>query len=288
MGIGIEKPVRLSVADRQMHLTDLTDSQESIIPIDEIARVVISVPTGMITTRLIEQLSANNASLILCDEKHSPACELMPLSKNDNTAGCIMDQVTWSKIQKDDMWAEIIRLKISNQIRALKKCRATVPDALYEYLNNVQSGDKDNREGLAARIYFRALFGNDFIRYAPDDINAALNYAYSLVLSTVSRALVMYGYSTVLGIHHISRSNRFNLSCDLMEPFRPFMDVLVYRHRARSFDKIFKRELIKGLQQRLIYNSRHMTMEDAIASFVLHCTKMLTEGKTNLPEVYFD
>lgn len=169
-----------------------------------------------------------------------------------------------------------------------EKSRPECTDQLYDYLNSVETGDKSNREGLAARCYFTALFGRGFVRHAPDSTNAALNYGYALILSTVSRALVLHGYSTALGIHHISRVNRFNLSCDLMEPFRPFVDLQVYRQGERSFDKLFKRELIASLQKRVLYGGRHCILEDAVSDFSLRTCRLMTDCRGELPEVRFD
>lgn len=124
--VSIETPVKLSVSDRQMHLTDMETLQTAMIPLDEIARVVISTHSALLTARLIEQLALSQVSVILCDGKHNPACELLPLSRHDESAGCIMDQAQWTEERKDVVWAEIVRLKISNQICALKKADLNV------------------------------------------------------------------------------------------------------------------------------------------------------------------
>ena len=122
---------------------------------------------------------------------------------------------------KKHVWAEIVAEKIRKQALHLQHWKCEEADLLYQYINEIEFGDVTNREGHAAKVYFNALFGMDFTRSAENVTNAALNYGYSLLLSTFNRCVVANGYITQLGLFHDNVFNQFNLACDLMEPFRP-------------------------------------------------------------------
>ena len=110
------------------------------------------------------------------------------------------------------MWAAIVKNKIMNQALLLRKIRSSKYELVLSYVDEVVSGDKTNREGHAAKVYFNALFGNKFIRNADDSINAALNYCYAILLSTINKEIINNGYLTQLGIHHKNEFNDFNLT----------------------------------------------------------------------------
>ena len=158
---------------------------------------------------------------------------------------------------------------------------------LEEYRNSVLPGDSNNREGQAARLYFKALFGKNFIRHSDDSINAALNYSYTVILSAFNRLVVSYGYHTALGIKHCSKSNPFNLSCDLMEPFRPFADKTVFENSDRELDWSYKKALIEILQTDARYNGRHYTLSDAMECYAIDVFKALKNPKHIIGAVEF-
>ena len=105
------------------------------------------------------------------------------------------------------------------------------------YIDELELNDKSNREGHAAKVYFNALFGKSFSRNDECPINAALNYGYSIVLSVFNREITANGYLTQLGLFHDNMFNQYNLSCDLMEPFRPFVDISVKDMNPQKFEK---------------------------------------------------
>ena len=125
------------------------------------------------------------------------------------------------------MWQKIIKNKIINQALMLNKIKSKKYDLVLSYVEEVKLGDKTNREGHSAKVYFNELFGKDFVRNNSDEINAALNYGYAILLSTINKEVVSNGYLTQLGIHHKNEFNQFNLSCDLMEPVRVIIDNFV-------------------------------------------------------------
>ena len=129
-------------------------------------------------------------------------------------------------------------------------------------------GDKTNREGHAAKVYFNTLFGIGFIRNTSDDINAALNYGYAVLLSTVNKEIVSNGYLTQIGIHHKNEFNEFNLTCDLMEPFRIIIDNFVYYNQGRKLDTEYKLDIVNIFNNTYKYLGKKYTLKDIIKLYV--------------------
>ena len=135
---------------------------------------------------------------------------------------------------------------------------------MYQYLTEIQFDDETNREGHAAKVYFNALFGMDFTRTAENSLNAALNYGYSLLLSTFNRCIVANGYLTQLGLFHDNMFNPFNLASDLMEPFRPIVDYRVKKMNPVKFEHEEKVEILQILQSSVVINGRVEYVNNAI------------------------
>ena len=156
---------------------------------------------------------------------------------------------------------------------------------LSKYVKEVTIGDETNREGLAAKIYFRSLFGSEFIRFYDDPINAALNYAYQIVKSSIIRTLSIYGLNSYLGINHKSKVNNFNLVYDLIEPFRAIVDLYVYKIKDNltlplSFD--VRKDLVNILNISVTSNNKKCTLEYSIELLVISYIKALSTGEVSL------
>ena len=177
--------------------------------------------------------------------------------------------------------------QIRQQIALLERLKINAPSNMSCFLEQVSEGDALNREGASASLYFKKLYGDSFVRHMPDDLNAALNYGYTILCSSISRLIVLHGYSTALGIHHRGRTNPFNLSCDIMEPFRPFVDEIVYLNRAKPFDYEYKRSLLALPYSICEYDGRKSTVEDAMELFLLGVIRAMTEPRSRLKEVSF-
>ena len=169
------------------------------------------------------------------------------LQGNTTQGETLRNQLEAGEVLKKTLWKQIIEAKIKNQAALLNKMgkEGSILKPLY---TNVKSGDSDNREGIAARLYWTALFGSDFIRDRNiPGTNALLNYGYSVLRAAVTRALVSSGLFPALGIFHHHRSNAFPLSDDLMEPFRPFVDEIVFELTTQD-----ETELSTATKSRLI------------------------------------
>ncbi len=199
------------------------------VPIEDIGFVVLENPQITITMPTLQKLNANNVAVICCDEKHHPSAMVLNLDSHHLQGELFRNQLDASVPLKKQLWKQTIEQKIKNQAGVLKNLGKPV-GALPGYACQVSSGDATNREGAAAREYWKILFGENFIRDRYGDApNAFLNYGYIVLRAGVARALVGSGLLPTLGIHHHNRYNAFCLADDIMEPYRPYVDEAVYQ-----------------------------------------------------------
>lgn len=241
-------PATLSLRNGQMVIIrkELPDDNLTV-PIEDIGLVMINHAMVSLTIPLLNALTEQNVAVIFCNEKGMPASMLYNLQGNTTQGETLRNQLEVGEVLKKTLWKQIIEAKIKNQAALLNKMgkEGSILKPLY---TNVKSGDSDNREGIAARLYWTALFGRDFIRDRNiPGINSLLNYGYSVLRAAVTRALVSSGLFPALGIFHHHRSNAFPLSDDLMEPFRPFVDEIVFELTAQG-----EAELNTATKNRLI------------------------------------
>ncbi|MDR0933087.1 MAG: type II CRISPR-associated endonuclease Cas1 [Victivallales bacterium] len=242
------------------------DGDTAEIPLPQIRVLMLTSRRIVLTGVLLNELLRNEVRLIICDEKQTPAGELINYRANVQTAGRIAEQISWSQEHKEQMWQYIVVAKIAMQSQLLERLQLP-EERLVKYASAVRPGDPDNREGQASRIYFHRLFGKKFTRDKEIPINSALNYGYAILRSTFDRAIAGYGFHSAIGIKHCNAFNHFNLSCDLMEPFRPFVDEVVYLQGKRPFDREFKRLLIALPETRIKFKKRSVTLAMGVELF---------------------
>lgn len=223
-------PFCLSLRNSQMiiHTKEAPDMQKSV-PIEDIGFVVLEHQQSSITLPLLNALSDNNAAVILCGENRMPNAMLMNLDSNATQGESYRAQIDASEPLKKGLWKQIVEAKIRNQSALLLKLGRD-GDKLKPYYRNVRSGDSDNREGIAAKIYWSELLGRDFVRSregAPP--NNLLNYGYTILRAAVARSLMGSGLFPAFGIFHRNRYNAFPLADDIMEPYRPYVDEIAYK-----------------------------------------------------------
>ena len=206
----------------------------------------------------------------------------MPYYGSFNTSKKINSQINWTKIKKDEAWKIIVKYKIHNQGHLLEKLRIDGFDKLFEFEKEVTPGDTTNREGHAAKVYFNLLFGKSFIRGDSNNTNAALDYGYSILLSLLNREIVSKGYITQLGINHRNEFNPYNLSCDLMEIFRPLIDGIVYENIEFALDKDYKLKLIDVCNKEVIIDGKKQYLSNAIPIFLGSVFNFLESDENNI------
>ena len=245
------------------------------IHIHEIHTLIIESTTVSITSALLAELIKQKVKVIFCDEKRNPSSELIPYYGDSISYQRINEQIKWKESIKHLVWQKIVQEKIKQQAFVLSK---KIPDEaiiLSNYAKEVELDDATNREGHAAKFYFNRLYGENFSRNSSDKINTFLNYGYTLLLSQFNRYIVAKGYLTQLGIHHKNPFNPFNLSCDLMEPFRPFIDLKVIDLSEDNF----KNKLISFLNHPVYIHGKKQTLIHAIQIYCSSIFLALNTGK---------
>ena len=236
--------------------------------LSEVYCLVFDTTAISVTAYLLNELCKRKIPLIICDEQHNPSGEILPIYGSHNTSKRIAIQTAWKEKSKEAVWTAIVREKISQQAKHLKKLNMNEFALLEEYIDQLEFFDKSNREGHAAKVYFHALFGKDFSRDDDSYINAALNYGYGIILSAFNREIVSNGYLTQIGICHKNEFNEFNLSCDLMEPFRVVVDRFVTENRPFVFDEEIRFGLVDLLNKKVLFDEGQYYLSSAIELYV--------------------
>lgn len=200
-------------------------------PIEDIGIIMIESEQVTLTSYLISRLLENNVGLVFCDSKHMPANMVLPLQGHTLQSEKSTAQIQASLPLKKQLWQQTVSAKILNQGAVLHKVMGLNVGNMIKWGSSVKSGDPDNIEGRAAAYYWRSMF-SDSGRFrrdqdGEDDINIFLNYGYAILRAIIARSLVGSGLLPVVGIHH---SNKYNPNCladDIMEPYRPYVDLLV-------------------------------------------------------------
>ena len=250
------------------------------IHINEIAVLIIETTSVSLTAALLCELTKKKVKIIFCDEKRNPSSELIPYYGSHDTSMKVRKQIAWSEDIKTAVWTEIVTEKIRKQAENLEHWNQGESELLYEYISQMEFGDATNREGHAAKVYFNALFGMDFTRTAENSINAALNYGYSLLLSTCTREITINGYITQLGLFHDNMFNPFNLASDLMEPFRPLVDNLIKQMAPEKFKHEEKMEVVKLMQKEIILAGRKEYLSNAMKLYCRSVFDALNDGES--------
>ena len=213
------------------------DNGTDFIHIGEVGTLILETTAISITAALMCELINQKVKVIFCDEKSNPHFELLPFYGSHDCSAKIKEQISWTDFFKESLWTIIVREKIENQMKLLKKQNKEEYKLLQEYSSQIEHNDRTNREGHSAKVYFSSLFGNDFSRNKENSLNAFLNYGYQILLSTFNKEIVANGYLTQIGLFHKNMFNYYNLSSDLMEPFRVIIDELAYKENPQKFEK---------------------------------------------------
>lgn len=249
-----ESAAHLSFKNGQLVYTPKPEGEVRTVPVEDIGFVVLDNHSITLSLRLIEELTANNAAIVFCDKLHHPTAMSVPFAGNTTHAETLASQLDMSDPLKKQLWKQTVEVKIKNQAAMLQRTESGGMEALMRHAGSVKSGDTDNREGAAARIYWQNLFGADFRRERYGDApNHLLNYAYAILRAAVARSLVGSGLYPAIGIHHHNKYNAYALADDIMEPYRPYADEVVYELWKESGEPIegiskeHKQQLLKLL-----------------------------------------
>lgn len=257
-------PAYLSLKDSQMLIrlpeverstsvnADFKKRAERTIPIEDIGIVLIDNKQITLTHGLMEMLLENNCAVITCDSRHMPVGMMLPLEGNTIQSERFKKQIEASIPLRKQLWQQTVQQKIANQAEALSRNSGHENKCLQKWSINVRSGDPDNIEARAAAYYWKHFFPNvnSFVRDRDGDCpNNLLNYGYALLRAVIARGLVGSGLLPTLGIHHHNRYNAYCLADDIMEPYRPFVDELVFQIIREQGIVV---DLTKGIKAKLL------------------------------------
>ena len=272
--------------DLQLGFMVVRGEHTTKVALNEIAVVLIESTAVSLTTSLLAELTKRKVKVIFCDEKRNPSSELVSYYGSHDTSNKIRKQIAWRQNTKEAVWTEIVSEKIRKQKELLELLGKEEAELLSSYLQQIAWNDETNREGHAAKVYFNALFGLDFTRTEDNLINAALNYGYSIILSSFTREIVANGYITQLGLFHDNMFNQFNLASDLMEPFRQLVDKCVLGMKLEQFEHEEKMWLVDILNQEVQIDGKIQYVSNAIKIYCKSVFDALNEDDSTLVRFY--
>lgn len=278
----IENPAYISVKNNQLLIRT---EQEHSLPIEDISALLLENRQITITTTALSRLGQCGCAVFTCDESHMPCAVLEPFMQHSRALQMIQRQLSMTEPLKKRLWQSVVQKKIINQAKVLSIAgKAEEAKRIAAMAERVRSGDTDNVEATAAQTYFPDLFGTEFTRADETGINAGLNYGYAILRGCIARMLAVYGFLPAIGIHHRSTLNAFNLADDLIEAYRPLIDLLVFsgicEEDTLTPDK--KRYLFNCLNLNILINGKNQNVSYAIEQTVQSLSRSLSEGSLKL------
>ena len=227
--IKIDCHVKLSIKNQQLYIEADILRQ---IPLEDINCIIIENQTVTVSAYLLQKMADMGITVYVCDEKHLPNAVLLPMVRHSRHFKILKYQIEAGKPLQKRLWQQIVVRKIRNQALCLAYLDLDGSEELMKMCKEVQSGDRTHVEAKAAAFYFKSLYGLGFSRGNDHVINSALNYGYAIVRGLIARSIVCYGLEPSIGVFHHSELNNFNLADDMIEPFRPLVDLYV----AQNYD----------------------------------------------------
>ncbi len=275
----ITKPSKISIENDQLKYAPI-DGKVIKVPIDDISVIILEVHQVAITSALMSRLTESNIVLFTCDKTHTPNGVFIPFHQHSRYTQVAHKQIEWSEPFKKRVWQQIVSAKILNQSQTLAYMEKDKVKQLQKYAKNVKSGDSTMIESSSARIYFTALFGKFNRRDESDWRNSALNYGYALIRGAISRSLAAHGFLPAFGLFHHNELNAFNLSDDMIEPYRAFVDVVVSEH-YEAFIELPNTRFISEHKVELYQLFTMKTMIDSISTTLLNSIEVCVASLMN-------
>lgn len=266
--------------------------QKYNIALNEISTIIIEDYKTIITVRLLSRLAELGINVIFTTKNKMPIGAIHPFNNNSRTAKVSRIQLELPKKRQQLIWKQIIEIKINNQAVILDYYNM---DNTYikQYASEVELGDISNKEGQAARVYFKKLFGEKFIRFSDDIYNYCLNFTYQIIRSKIAQAVIDRGLNPAIGIFHRGEYNYFNLADDLIEPYRPLVDKyicdLLEKEAPKYLTVELKKKLLEVYQLIVKINNKKMKLIDSIKIYmnnILDFYNGKTDYITKYPQVY--
>ena len=279
--IFLTKGCRLSVKDEQL-LIDNGDVAR--IPLEDIGCIVADSAQVSLNNYLLMKFAEYAIAFISDDKTHTPCGVYIPFARHSRHLQMLQKQIGMTEPAKKRLWKQIVQKKIENQACVLKLCGINEWKEVEDKILLVKSGDTSNMEAVAASRYFKLLFGKDFTRAQENTVNAMLNYGYAVFRGCIARTLVAYGFEPSLGLHHRNMMNSFNLADDMIEVFRPVVDLFVkyYGEETEELDTRIKTRLVDLLNMNVLMNGKFFTCQRAIDLQIQSLSGVINGNDTEL------
>lgn len=275
INVYVSSDAHISVQNNSLYLK--SNNNEVQYPLEDINCVMIENLKTQITTFTLNAFAEHGILTFICNNNHLPSGLVLPFCEHYKTLSVFNYQKEISKPLKKQLWKSIVVNKITNQNEVLNVCGLI--NKLKTNYENVLSGDSTNEEAKASLIYFKYLFGSNFARRDSTPNNAFLDYGYSIVRSFIARSIVMHGLTPFMGLYHCNQYNAFNLADDLIEPFRPIVDLFVkmYLTDEKELTTSIKSKLLNLINYDVLVDNKKQTISNAIDIYVESYIKCLKE-----------
>lgn len=278
----ISRPAKL----RREHFSlAIEQEQTAFVPFEDIAVIVLNHREIQLTHPVLSACADYGIGLYATGDNHQPNGVFLPFLAHSRTTRLMRKQMDIPRPLAKQAWANIVRRKIENQAAVLRFCAISGGDRMNSYARRVRSGDAENLEGQAAAFYFTQLFGQGFYRAEERWVNAALDYGYAVLRGAIARGLVAHGMHPPIGLFHASEQNAFNLADDLIESFRPLVDLHVAKNSASTEGDLTpqdKAELVALLNVDVGMPQGKMSALSAIEYAVESLVRLFEQGESEL------
>lgn len=259
----------VGITNNGIKMKNLVNKQLKYFSFDDVSIIVFDNPRSYFSEEFIRECVRRDVALLFSDEKHSPYLLCETIYGQINRFAVLKKQLSVHQKTKKRLWHKIVVRKIKNQAFCLKLLKKNKADEIESMAAKIKGDDQHNQEAIAAKIYFREMFGENFKRGRYDDlINASLNYGYAIIRMFIRKEIVSHGLEPAFGIKHVSTENPFNLSDDLIEAYRPFVDYYVTIRVLHNDHQILsvrdKQVIVDILRQQCIIDGKVCYLTDAI------------------------
>ncbi len=257
------------------------DNEVFKIAFDNIDTIIVSAFGITYSHSLLQECCQRNIPIIFCGSNFMPVGYLFGYPSYFKHKSRIENQIKASKPFYKKTWQYLIKAKIRNQAQVLEFI-GIENERLLNLANRVKSGDPENLEGLSARIYWKRLFGEDFYRdFKAEGINSFLNFGYAVLRGIIVRNIVSKGLLASYGIHHLNKTNPYCLADDIIEPYRPFIDLTIAKNLTDevSLSPKIKEKIVSTTRIKVLFKSKTYNLEEIIKLHLEDFIKSLRTGK---------
>lgn len=274
-------------------ILERNDEEPVSVPIEDLAAIILDTPQSTITSFALRELAKANVTVLCSDESHQPVGIFLATEGHSLQGERFFAQAEMKAPIKKRLWKSVIRSKLQVQAKVLSDVSGS-DMGIGKMVSRVRSGDPENIEAQAAKRYWSKFFDSDAFKRdrAEEDQNRYLNYGYAVLRSLMARSIVATGLHPSLGIHHKNKYNAYALADDLMEPYRPFIDLMCWEvvrdfGEQAEMDKEVRKTILRFVGLNVVVDAEQLSMQGAIRKTAqsLSAVVMNKQRELSLPSV---